>query len=163
MNAIECLRERRSVRAFEGREIPREILVEIADVARYAPTARNVQPWKCVVVTDKVMRSRIAELTDHGKFIADAPACIAVFCEDTKYYLEDGSAATTYILLAAKAFGIGSCWVAGDKKHYCQDIMGLLGVPPGFRLVSLIAMGYSKAGGEREKRPLADVLRWEQF
>ncbi|MFQ6092647.1 MAG: hypothetical protein ACE5OR_08205 [bacterium] len=51
----------------------------------------------------------IADITDFGKFIAQAPVCIAVYARDTKYYLEDGSAATENMLIAATALGVGTC------------------------------------------------------
>ena len=102
-------------------------------------------------------------MTDYGKFIKDAPVCIAVFCKDTKYYLEDGSAATTYILLAAKAFGLGSCWIAGDKKFYAEKIRKYLNVPEGYKLISLISIGYPEETPLPPKRPLKDVLHWEKW
>ena len=115
---IKILKERRSIRKYQKKEVPEDIIREIIDCARFAPTAVNVQPWEFIVVTEEKRRKEIANITDYGKFIADAPVCVAVFCKDTKYYLEDGSAATTYILLAAKGFGLGSCWIAGDKRIF---------------------------------------------
>lgn len=120
MESLELLRVRRSIRTFQDRSIAQGDLEKIVDSARFAPTARNVQPWEFVVVTDKHQLAALAELAENGRFMVQAAACIAVFCTDTKYYLEDGSAATCSILLAATALGIGSCWIAGDKKPYCQ-------------------------------------------
>ncbi len=133
------------------------------DCGRLAATAINIQPWQFVAVTDREMLGKIASITDHGKFIADAPCCIAVFCEKGKYYLEDGSAATQNILLAAHAHGLGSCWVAGDKKPYCGEIGRLLGVPESHTLVSLIAIGHAESIPSPAKKPLSEVLHWEKF
>jgi len=119
-NLLKFLKERRSVRAFQDKNIPKEQLQEIVDVARFAPTARNVQPWEFVVVTDKEKIAQLSDLGQNAKPLAGAAACIVVFCADSNYFLEDGSAATCNILLAATALGIGSCWIAGDKKPYCQ-------------------------------------------
>ena len=116
MDAIEVLKTRRSVRAYKGEPVPRKVIEDIVDCGRLAATAVNIQPWEFVVVTDARMLRRIATATDYGKFIADAPMCVLVLCRDTKYYLEDGSAAAENILLASRAHGLGSCWVAGDKK-----------------------------------------------
>lgn len=107
MNTIEVLKTRRSIRRYINKPIPDEIIKDIIDCARLAPTANNKQPWLFVVIKDKKLKEKIAELTDYGKFIKQADCCIAVFCEDTKYYLEDGSAATENILLAAWYYGIG--------------------------------------------------------
>ena len=120
MENLELLCVRRSIRMFQNKSIIREDLEKLVDSARFAPTARNVQPWEFVLVTDKDKLIELAKLAENGRFIAQAAACIAVFCVDTKYYLEDGCAATCNILLAATALGIGSCWVAGDKKPYAQ-------------------------------------------
>jgi nitroreductase len=162
MDAIEVLKTRRSVRAYRNAPVPREIIEDIIDCGRLAPTANNIQPCEFVVVTGPEMLRRIAETTDHGKFISNAPVCVVVLCEDTKYYLEDGSAATENIMLAARAHGLGSCWIAGDKKAYAADICRLVGAPQNFRLVSLIPIGYAAENPKVPKRPLANVLHWEK-
>ena len=166
MDLINIIKTRRSIRVFADRPIAKEKLENIVDAARFAASARNVQPWEFVVVTKPELLRNIAELAETGKFIAQAKACIAVFCADTKYYLEDGCAATQNILLAATSLGIGSCWVAGDKKPYCQAICETLKVPATFKLVSLIALGYPEAAGSlkmAQKRQIKELLHWEKF
>ena len=164
MDAMEALTGRRSVRRYGAGPVDPQTIERVVDAGRWAATALNEQPWEFVVVTDAGTRARIASLTDHGKFIADAPVCIAVFCRDTKYYLEDGAAATQNMLVAACAQGLGTCWVAGDKKPYGGAMAELLGVPDGHKLVSLVAMGHSDDTAPRaKKRPLGDVLHRERF
>jgi nitroreductase len=163
MDAIEALKTRRSVRRYEPKPVAKEVLEDIVDCGHLAATARGEEPWEFVVVTEAAMRKKLAEITDYGKFIADAGACIVTFCKDTKYYLEDGSAATQNMLVAARAHGLGSCWVAGDKKAYAGEIARLLGVPDGYKLISLMAVGHSTEDPQREKRALEDVLHWERF
>lgn len=166
MELLELIRKRRSIRQYQDKPIPKDVLEKIVDAARFAATARDVQPWQFIVITEKLSLGRLAELADHGKFITQARACIAVFCEDTKYYLEDGCAATQNILLAATAFGVGSCWVAGDKKPYCPQVADLLNVPDKFRLVSLVSLGYPISVSEfkiASKKALAELLHWEKF
>lgn len=163
MDALEALARRRSVRKYRPDAVPRELLEKLVDAGRLAPTARNEQPWEFIVVTDRAGLRRIAGLTDYGKFIADAPACIVVLSRPTKYYLEDGSAATTQILVAATALGLGSCWVAGDKKRYAAEIVALCSAPADYRLVALVAVGYAAETPRPAKRPLAEVLHWERY
>jgi nitroreductase len=164
MDAFAALTQRRCTRKFHPQPLPREILEKIVDAGRLAATARNVQPWEFVAVTEPDMRRTIAGITEYGKFIAQSPACIVVFCKDTKYYLEDGSAATQNLLVAAEALGVQSCWVAGDKKSYTGEIAGLLGVPSGYKLVSLVALGYGNDTTPRpSKRALRELLHWEKF
>jgi nitroreductase len=163
MDAIEVLKTRRAVRAFKSEPVPKEIIEDIVDCGRLAASANNIQPWEFVVVTEPGMLGRIATLTDFGKFIVDAPVCVLVLCKDTKYYLEDGSAATENVLLAARAHGLGSCWVAGDKKPHAPKICRLVGAPQEYKLVSLIPLGYPAESPEKSKRPLTDVLHWEKY
>ena len=164
MDAIEALRKRRSIRQFDNKPVSKKDIETIVDCGRLAATARNEQPWEFIAVTDKKMRKDIADITEYGKFIADSPLCIVVFCKDSKYYLEDGSAATQNILVAARALGLGSCWVAGDKKPYAGKIADLLGVPAGFKLISHIAIGYCKdIEPTLVKRPLKEVLHMEKY
>ena len=163
MDAIEVLKTRRSVRAYSSEPVPKSIIEDVIDCGRLAATANNRQPWEFVVVKEPAMLRQIAGITDYGKFIGEASACVVVLSKDTKYYLEDGSAATENILLAARAHGLGSCWVAGDKKSYAQDICRLVGAPLGYKLVSLIPVGHPAETPEQPKRPLSEVLHWEKF
>jgi len=166
MDTIEIIKNRRSIREYADKDIPKGLLEKIIDAARFAPTARNVQPWEFVVITQAAVLEKLGGLAENARFMSKAKACIAVFCVDTKYYLEDGCAATCNILLAATALGVGSCWVAGDKKDYCGDISSLLNVPVAYKLVSLISLGYPRSKDnfcEGEKKSLKESIHWEKF
>jgi nitroreductase len=166
MDPLEILKVRRSIREYSDEQISKDLLEKIVEAARFSPTARNVQPWEFIVITRIPTLKKISELAENGRFLAQAKACIAVFCADTKYYLEDGCAATCNILLAATALGLGSCWVAGDKKPYCAQVSELLNVPAAYKLVSLVALGYPKSRDSfhiAEKKGLKEVIHWEKL
>ncbi len=166
MDALKAIKTRRSVREYKDKPIAKDTLKRIVDAARFAPTARGVQPWEFIVITEAGTLKRIGEIAENGRFVSLSKACIAVFCSDTKYYLEDGCAATQNLLIAATAYGIASCWVAGDKKPYCDEVRSLLNVPASFRLVSLIALGYpqsKKVFRTIDKRSPDEVMHWERF
>lgn len=165
MQTLDAIRTRHSTREFAATTLAREAIEKLVEAGSLAPTARNVQPWEFIVVTRKDILEKIAEFAENGRFIKQASCCIAVVCKETKYYLEDGCAATENILLAAADTGLATCWVAGDKKPYCQDIKNLLGVPADCMLVSLIAVGKekSKEVASAPKRPLKELLHWEKF
>lgn len=161
MNGLEMLKLRRSVRNFSNRKIDDNIIEEILDCARLAPTARNVQPWIFVMVKDDKLKEQLSQITSpNGSFISRAPICIVVFCKETKYYLEDGCAATMNILLAATYFGLGSCWVAGDKKDYSDKVRELLKIPSEYKLISLIPIGYPDSKNESgiNKKKLREIF-----
>ena len=164
MEFFEAVEQRHSTRKFDGTPVRRDLLDLLVNAGRLAPTARNEQPWEFVVVTDRRRLEDLAALTDHGKFIAQAGACIAVLCKPSKYYLEDGSAATENLLLAAAAVGLQSCWVAGEKKEYAPRVARFLGAPDSLKLVSLVAVGRgADSAPPAKKRELAQVRHWEQF
>lgn len=161
---IRVIKERRSIREHLPKPIPREVLEDILDCGRLAPSARNIQPWLFVVSTEKEIKEGIAKLALYGKFIANAAACISVFCErDSKFLVEDGCAATQNMIIAAKAYGVDSCWVAGYERPYSEDIRELLGVPEKYKLISLISLGYSDKSASRPKKTLNEVVRWEKY
>ena len=158
----DLFRARRSHRLFLDDPVPDNVVRDILDCGRLAPTANNLQPWLLGAVTDPVLRGRIADITDHGKFIAKAPLCFAVFVlAAEKYFLEDGCAATMNIILSAQAHGLGTCWVAGHKKAYAEEVRRLLGVPEGYTLVSLVPAGKPADDPRPKKKPLAEVAFWE--
>jgi len=165
METFDCVAKRASVREYEPKAVPKDLLEKLVDAGRRAPTARAVEPWEFIVITDKAILQKLGGIAaPSGSFITGAAACIAVYCKETKYYLEDGCAATENILLAAADLGLAACWVAGDKKPYTGEVSGLLGAPSGLKLVSLISLGWPKAKVEQAKnRALKDVIHWERF
>jgi nitroreductase len=164
MEVFEAIEKRTSVRAFSSQPVARALLERLVDAGRRAPSGCNVQPVEYVVIIDVELKEKLAGITEYGKFIHEASACIAVISQNVKYYLEDGCAAVENILLAATGLGLASCWVAGDKKPYVMDILQLLHIPETYKLVALIAIGYAaNPVSAREKRSLAEVLHWDTF
>jgi len=164
MDVFTAIESRTSVRAFSSQSVSRDQLERLVDAGRRAPSGRNEQPVEYVVVTESPIREKLAQWAENGRFIRQAPACIAVISRDTRYFLEDGSAAVENILLAATGSGLASCWVAGDKKPYAPEILRMLNVPETYKLVALIVIGYAAGPVQaREKRPLTAVLHWQTF
>jgi nitroreductase len=164
MDFFEVLKNRRSIRSFISKDVKDSDIEKILTAASLAPTARNIQPWEFVVTKDSSLKEKIAQLVSpNGAFVAQAPVCITIFCKNTKYYLEDGCAATTQALLTVSSLGLGACWIAGDKKEYAQGIGKLLNVPSEYKLVSLIAFGYSEEAPTPEKRKIVDMTHREKF
>ncbi|MDD1653520.1 MAG: nitroreductase family protein [Methanomicrobiales archaeon] len=152
------IKSRRSVRNFKETRVPDEVVRDALECARQAPTAMNLQPWLVGVITDRDTLLKIADLTDHGKFIAKAPVCFAVFGErGPKYYLEDCAAFTMQLALGLWSYGVGSCWVAGDKKPYGDAVRTLLAVPESHMLVSLLPAGYPAEIAAPSKKELAKI------
>lgn len=163
-NILKFFENRNSVRKFKDDGVADEAIKKVIYAASLAPTARNVQPWKFIVIKDPSTRAQISQLaSQNAPFIKEAPVCIAIACEDTKYYLEDGCSATTQLLLCAAGLGLGGCWVAADKKEYCSQVAKLLHIPQAMKLVSLVALGYPRETIKAEKKPLHELIYNEKF
>lgn len=165
--AIKVIKSRRSVRKYIDKEIPEEVLREIVDCARLAPSGNNRQPWAFLVITDQDKKEKIASLARYGKFIKEAGACIGVFIDEsqTSTPLLDAAAATENIMLAATALGLGTCWVSSYKRDHSEEVKKMVNCPPDMELVALISVGYydEMTVGMPKKKELEEVLHWNSF
>jgi len=164
MESLEAIKKRQSIRKYLTKPVEKELIEIVVNAGRLAATARNVQPWQFVVVTDRGKLNKLVEINDYADFLKEAPVCILVFCKkDAKYYLEDGCAATQNILVAAAALGLGTCWIAGDKKPYIDKISSLVNAYEDLTLVSSIALGYPVEShpAQPAKLSLEEILHWE--
>jgi nitroreductase len=164
MDTIKAIKSRASVREYSSKPVEKQTLEKLVDAARLAPSARSVEPCDFIVIKDRARLGKISEIAINGAFIKNAQAAIVVVAKDTKYYIEDGCAATENILISASDLGLGACWIAGDKKPYADTIIDMLNCPKQTRLVSIISLGYPKDRPvQRQARPLDDVIHWESF
>jgi len=161
MDALEAIRRRRSVRKYTGDPIPREHLEIIVDAGRLAASGSNNQPWDFIVVTDRAM---IDQLKIASQWMEQAGAIIAVVLDpESRWWLEDGSAAVENMLIAATALGYGSCWLEGYTLPREEEFKTLLGVPREKRLLTLVPIGVPVEWPAKDKKPLSQVIHWEKF
>jgi nitroreductase len=125
-NVIEVLQTRRSIRTYAERPVERAIIEEIIDCARLAPTAMNDQPWDFVVLRGKEDLQRLPPMLGHAEFIANAAFAVLVLARETDNAVEDCSAATENLLIAAAAqrhrFVLGGRHEAGLRPHSGQGL-----------------------------------------
>jgi len=161
MDALEAIRRRRSVRKYTGDPIPREHLEIIVDAGRLAASGSNNQPWDFVVVTDRAM---IDQLKIASQWMEQAGAIIAVVLDpESRWWLEDGSAAVENMLIAATALGYGSCWLEGYTLPREEEFKALLDVPGEKRLLTLVPIGVPVEWPTQDKKPLSQVIHWEKY
>lgn len=165
MELIEAIKNRRSVRKYQDKPVPKEVLQEILECARLAPTGANGQKWLFGCITDKKLLKEVSDATLYGKFIKDTPACFAVFgIAEHPFSSDDGSAATMNIIYSAAAKGLGTCWVWGDGAPYADTIRDILGVPKEYRLIALVPTGYAAdKPGSPPKKPLKEISFWNSY
>jgi len=159
LDVLEAIKTRRSIRRFKEEKIPPHVLREVLEAGRWAPSSKNSQPWRFIVIADEDLKRRVANATTAGKFLAKAPLGIAVAVDTraTRHPAEDGAAATMNILLAAHALGLGACWIGSYGSSYEEEAKKLLDIPEGWALVSIIALGYP------DERPTSRRLDLREF
>jgi Nitroreductase len=162
-DAIEVLKSRRSIRTYTEETVPTNVIEEIVDCGRLAPTAMNDQPWDFVAVTNREALESIPPMLGHAEFIAKAAFAILVFARDTNYAIEDCCAATENLLIASATHGLGACWVAGTKLDYGPVVAKAFGVPEDRQLIAIVSCGHPAEEPKVDKRPLSEVLHWEKF
>lgn len=147
---------RRSVRRYTDEKISDEVIGEIMKTALAAPSSFGHRPVEFIVVRDRQMIRDIASCKTRGgsQIIgADAVVVVMVRLDRGEFWIEDGAIASSYILLAAEQYGVGACWVHirnrdGKRKTSDEEIRELLGVPDGYAVLNLVALG----GKGEEKR-----------
>jgi len=163
---LEIIRSRRSIRSYESKEVPREVLERLVEAARWAPSGSNLQPWQFVIVTDEERRREVGRwarfLFVKSHHVSEAPAVI-VICGNPRspFYLVDCALAGANILMEATALGLGTCWIGAFNEERIKEV---LGIPPNLRVVALITVGYPAENPSPPPRiPLEEVLHWEGY
>lgn len=149
--AVNNIMTRTSIRAYQDKPVDEKTLEVLLRAAMAAPTAKNKQPWKFVVIKDKSMLQQIADSMSTMKMAAYAPLAIVV-CGDLNealpgegqaYWVQDASAATENLLLAAHALGLGAVWCGVyPKSDRVAFISRLLELPEGVVPLNVIPVGY---------------------
>jgi nitroreductase len=147
MELFQAIRSRRSVRSFQERDVEDEKLERVLEAARLAPSARNLQDWRFVVVKDPERRRMLAEASKNQSFVGEAPVVIAACGTMPDYVMTCGQKASTvditiavdHMTLAAAAEGLGTCWIGA---FYEERVKEILGIPSNVSVVALLPLGY---------------------
>lgn len=146
MDALEALFTRRSIRRYTDEPVSDDDLETILEAGMNAPSANNRQPWHFVVVDDREKLNAIMDIHPYSRMLAEAPVAILV-CGDTEvssgYWQQDCAAATENILLAARALGLGTCWLGvTPNEQRAPAIADLFGLPENMQPLNVIALGH---------------------
>ncbi|HEC86695.1 MAG TPA: nitroreductase [Thermoplasmatales archaeon] len=162
MDVFEAIKRRRSIRTYLDRPIEKEKITKLLQAAQLAPSAKNRQEWKFIVVTDEKVRKELIPACRGQKFIAEAPVVIAGIADPTfRWYKLDMGIALEHVALEAVELGLGTCWIgAFDEKAVSR----LLGVPPNLETVALLTVGYPREEGlKTSRKPLDEIVYYERY
>ena len=151
---------RRSIRSYTGEPVTDEQVTSLLEAGMAAPSASNRKPWHFCVITDKATLEKLAQAHPYGKMLAQAQLAIAV-CGDpsiSSWWVQDCTAATENILVAAAGLGLGAVWLgchnAPDREQAVRDVTG---IPAEIGVLSLLSIGHP--GEEKEARTQYEVGR----
>ena len=168
MDVYEAVRTRLTVREFKPDPVPDEVVQKMLRAVQWAPSSRNRQPWRLVVVRDKDMLRKIGSIASSGRFVADAPMAIAVAMENADRPDLDTGRAVQQMELVAWEEGLGTCFVGLRLAEQNRQIKELLGIPESFDLVTVLPFGYrldesQGSQGMKNRKSLGEIVHWEQY
>jgi len=164
MSLIDAVLSRRSVRRYEPKEIPKDVLDKILEAGRQAPSAANKQPWHFIVLTDSEIKKELSKGL-FNRFIKDAPVTI-VGCAHKdliagKWSIVSTTIALQNMVVAAWAIGVGSCWI-GDFNE--EKAKRLLSIPENWNIIALVSFGYpAEKPQPRKKKPVKEIVGFNKF
>lgn len=168
MNAVmENILTRRSIRAFQNKEIPREELEQIIRAGLYAPSGQNRQTWKFTVVTDREQIGKLAEVIgrklgrDGYDMYSPQVLIIPSNEKENQHSMEDNAYALENMFLAAHSFGIGSVWI-NQMRDICdepevREMLRSWEIPDSHRVFGMAALGYAAASEKKEVKKTGEV------
>ena len=169
MDFFEVVKNRHSIRAYKPTPVEPEKLRQLMEAVRLAPSARNRQPWKFIVVTDKERIRKIYEATKDQDFVLQAPVVIAAVAYPTDYINTNGNIAHfvdlgiagEHLALACTALGLGACWVVA---FYQDKMKAALEVPEDAHVVAIFPVGYpDEVPKTKERKPLSEIVHAEKW
>jgi nitroreductase len=164
MSLVDVVLGRRSIRRYEQKEIPKDILSKILEAGRQAPSAANRQPWHFIVV-DNLEAKNVLSKGMFNRFIKDAPVTI-VGCAHRdliagKWAVISTTIALQNMVIAAWALGVGSCWI-GDFNE--EKVKKLLDIPEKWNIVALVSFGYpAEKPQPRNKKSVEEIVSFNKF
>jgi nitroreductase len=158
MTFLDLVKQRYSVRAYDGRPVEEEKLAYVLEAARLAPTGANRQAFDLVVIHTKGRREEMNRLY-RGEWFADAPIVICA-CAPPDYALNVGIV-MDHLILAATEQGLGTCWIGAFDREAAREILGL---PDDIAPVIMTTLGYSRDKPRpKSRKELDEIVRYERW
>ena len=168
MSLIEIIQKRYSCRSYLEKEIEQEKLDKILEAARLAPSAKNLQDWRFIVVTDKGVKSEVATFTNRPSVFEKAGAII-IACSNNEYVMRCGQAigpidvsiALEHISLQATELGLATCWIGSFDT---EKVRQALEIPEDVAIIELMTLGYpAEQGSQNTRLPIEEIVCYNKW
>ena len=171
MSVLDAIKKRSSIRNYKGDSIPEDLLLRVLEAVRLAPSAKNLQPWKFIIVKDKYLKEKLAEAASDQYFIAQAPIIVVGcgFPDDCytrmgrymKSWPVDVTIALEHLILEAQEEGLGTCWIGAFDE---EKVKSILNIPGNVKVLAMTPLGYPNekpSFGGRKK--LDEIISYDSF
>lgn len=169
MDAMQAILSRRSIRKFTSQPVSDDLIMQLLKAAMNAPSAGNQQPWHFIVVKDRAILDEIPKIHPYAQMLKEAPLAIAI-CGDMEkqlhegYWVQDCSAATENLLLAAHALGLGAVWLGvHPREERVAGLLKLLHIPEKIVPLCVIAIGYPAEEKPPAERFLPERIHYDAW
>jgi len=169
MDVREAIASRRSIRAYLDRPVEPDRLRRVLEAWRLAPSARNAQIWRFVVVQDRKTLQRLVPVCRNQAFVGQAAALIAACAVKHDHVMSCGqhaypidlAIALDHMSLAAVEEGLGTCWIGAFFEEPMREA---LGIPADVRVACVMTMGYpAESPAAKPRKPFDEVFGFERF
>jgi len=168
---MDIMKSRRSVMRYKNKPIPEDILNKVLEAARIAPSGKNFQPWKFIIVRDREKREELAVASRNQAFVAQAPVVIAACGFPGKSYQHQGnymkswpidvSIAMDHLMLMAWEEGLGTCWIGAFRE---DEVKRILSIPDDVRVLALTPLGYpDEEPRDRGRKELSEIISYDKY
>ena len=162
MEFDELIIKRQSIRKFKPDPVSKEMIMEILEAARIAPSGGNRQPWQFIVVQNKEM---IKKLAGRQEWAATAPVMILGLVDkgvQASYYYNDMGIAFEHIILKATDLGLGTCWMGMMRRS--DEARALLDIPKELEVIIQTPIGYpDETPNRRGRKKMEEIVSWEKY
>lgn len=168
METIEAIKTRRSVRGFTDENVSDEIVGNILDAGRWAPSGLNNQAWIFILVRDPDTKVAVSKLTEYGPTIKNAPLLIVVFLDKDHMYhyvkdVQSIGACIQNMLLAIHSLGLGAVWLGEILKNK-EMVNKILDAPDSYELMAVVALGHPVSKTRvSERKAISELVFREKF
>lgn len=174
------IKTRRSVRKYTDQPVGDELLLELLEAARLAPSGNNTQPWRFIIVRDPETKGALAKADHDQKWMEAAPVFIVAVADIScrikepglfldeesspfalKQIIRDTAIAVDHLTLEIENAGLATCWTAWFKQ---KDVRPLLAIPEDKFVVAILPVGYpGETPPARPRRPMEEIVMYERW
>lgn len=166
MSVMDAIKGRKSIRKYADKPIENEKLIKVLEAGRLAPSARNEQNWKFVVVRDNSLRHNLVDACMGQKFVEEAPVTL-VICTNNERNMScnqpartiDCSIALSFMMLQASELGLSTCWLGSFSNDKVKEV---LNIPKEYNVVAVTPLGYAAEDVSfRPRKDMKDVVIYD--